>query len=280
MNLAYRCFHAIPDLSRSDGFPTNALRGWVRSLWRVQDVYQPTLTVVVFDSGEDSARLELLPDYKQQRSSMPEALAQQLPCLKEFSHLSGMTTMELAEVEADDVIATLAKRFSAENQDVLMLTADKDLAQCVNDRITMLVPVPTAKVKSGFQELDPRGVEDKFGVPPSQIAHLLALTGDASDNIPGLAGVGLKTASKWLRQYGDVDGVIRHAGSLKPDRFRGQVAEKHQDLLLNLKLTNLRSDLTLPAIEPGKADPQGLAAFLKAMEMNGILQEAAKRFPS
>ncbi len=278
LNLAFRCFYAIPELTRNDGFPTNALHGWVRSLWRVSDEYAPKNSVVVFDVGEDKRKKELLPEYKEHRKEMPEALAAQLPYLKESAALMGLRTVELSETEADDLIATLAARLTGQGDEVFIVSADKDLAQCVNSNVRILLPPPTARAKAGWTVLDEKGVEDKYGVPPSGIADLLALVGDTSDNIPGLAGVGPKTAAKWLREYGDIEEIISNAGTLSPRRFREQVGEKKEELRRNLKLTRLRRDLELPGFEEHRADPEGLIAFLEKMEMKGALADAKKRY--
>ncbi len=277
MNLAFRCFHAVPELARSDGFPTNALHGWVRSLWRVQDEHRPEDAVVVFDFGEDPKKKELLPAYKENRKAMPEGLARQLPFLKESARLMGFRTVELFETEADDLIATLADRLAKEGRDVLIVSSDKDFAQLVNPRIRMLLPAAGPRSKGSGAILDERGIEEKYGVPPERIAELLALVGDSSDNIPGLAGVGPKTAAKWLREYGGLEGILAHAGSLEPKRFRQKVADGTPMLRRNLELTRLNPAVELPELEPAKCEPEKLYAILEQMEMKGVLGDARRR---
>lgn len=278
LNLAYRCYHAIPHLSRSDGLPTNALHGWVRSLWKVSDVYGPAETIVVFDAGEDQERLQLLPEYKQQRQEMSDNLVRQLPYLSESATMMGFATLDRPGTEADDLIATLARSLSREGHDVFILSADKDLAQCVDSRVRLLLPVPVARSKTGFIELDAEGVEEKFGVGPECVADLLALVGDTSDNIPGLPGVGPKTAAKWLREFGDVEGVISNAGQLTPRRFSAVVEREAENLRRNLRLTRLHTDITLPAIMSAGPDTHALEGLLSSMEMDGILADARKRY--
>ena len=278
MNLAFRCFHAVPELNRSDGFPTNALHGWVRSLWRVSDEYAPARSIVVFDFGEDRKKKELLPAYKENRKEMPEGLSRQLPYLKQSAALMGFGTVELFETEADDLIATLADRRSREGDEVLIVSADKDLAQCVNPRVRMLLPSTTARSKAPGTVLDEQGVEEKYGVPPNRIPELLALVGDNSDNIPGLSGVGPKTAAKWLRTHGSVEGIIANTTTLDPKRFRERVGDAAGLLRRNLELTRLNPCVELQETEKTEPDPEALCSLLESMEMKGALNEARRRY--
>src|SRR5690606_9952506 len=192
-NLAYRCFFAIPELTRADGFPTNAVHGWVKSIWRLNDQERPDGVLVFFDLGGAQDRLALLPDYKAQREEMPAALEQQIPVLKELTRAMGLVGVEQDGVESDDLLASEAVALAAAGHEVLVVSADKVFAQLVNARIRMLLPPPTANPKLGWRTLVAAGVAAKFGVPPSGIVDYLALVGDASDNIPGLPGVGPKT---------------------------------------------------------------------------------------
>ena len=198
-NIAYRCFFAVPELTRADGFPTNAVHGWVKSLWRLADQERPAATLVFFDLGGAQDRLALHPEYKAQREEMPEALVKQLPYIKAVTRAMGLVGVEKAGVESDDLVASQAVHLAALGHEVLIVSADKDFAQIVGERINMLLPPPSANPKLGWRRLDAAGVEEKFGIPPAQIAGYLALVGDTSDNIPGIEGVGPKTAVKWLR---------------------------------------------------------------------------------
>lgn len=277
-NLAYRCFYAIPELTRADGFPTNALHGWVKSLWRLGDQEKPEATLVFFDLGGAQDRLALHPDYKAQREEMPEALEKQLPYVKSLTRALGLVGIEQDGVESDDLLASQAVALSLAGHEVVIVSADKDFAQLVNDRVKILLPPPTANPKLGWRTLDAAGVLEKFGVPPSQIADYLALVGDTSDNIPGLEGVGPKTASKWLQEYGSVENVIAHAGDVKPERFREAVRTHADRLRMNLRLTLL--NLTLPTVAAQKTAPQPeeLCRLLAELEMKGSLAEARARY--
>ncbi|HSH95863.1 MAG TPA: hypothetical protein VK968_17085, partial [Roseimicrobium sp.] len=178
-NLAYRCFHAVPELTRADGFPTNALHGWVKSLWKLEDQEKPAGTLVFFDLGGSQDRLVLLPEYKAQREEMPEALSKQIEPIKQLTRAMGHVGIEINGVESDDLLASQAVALANAGHDVLIVSSDKDFAQIVNDRIKILLPPPSANPKLGWRFRDVAGVVEKFGVPPSQIADYLALVGDS-----------------------------------------------------------------------------------------------------
>ncbi len=278
-NLAYRCFFAIPELNRADGFPTNAVHGWVKSIWRLMDQERPAGVLVFFDLGGAQDRLALLPDYKAQREEMPEALEKQIPVLKELTRAMGLVGVEQDGVESDDLLASEAVSLARAGHEVLIVSSDKDFAQVVDDRIKILLPPPSANPKLGWRTMDAEGVMVKFGVPPAAIADYLALVGDTSDNIPGLSGVGPKTAVKWLLEYGSIEGLIAAAQSVKPERFREVIAARTDDLRRNLKLTTL--NLALPVQPPGRLvepDVNAVLRILGEMEMRGALAEAQKRY--
>lgn len=277
-NLAYRCFFAIPELSRADGFPTNALHGWVKSIWKLADQEKPQGTLVFFDLGGAQDRLAIHPEYKAQREEMPEALAKQLPYVRSLTRALGCVGIELEGVESDDLLAAEAVALAQAGHEVLIVSSDKDFAQIVDERIKILLPPPTANPKLGWQVRDADGVREKFGVPPSQIADYLALVGDTSDNIPGINGVGPKTASKWLAEWGSLEGVIAHAAELQPERFRAAVSSEADKLRRNLKLTTL--NVTLPSLVLSKPTPapEELYRLLEELEMRSALQEARQRY--
>jgi len=277
-NLAYRCFFAIPELTRSDGFPTNALHGWVKSLWKLEDQERPDGALVFFDLGGAQDRLALHPEYKAHREEMPEALVKQLPYLKQLTRAMGFVGIEQDGVESDDLLAAEAVALARAGHDVLIVSSDKDFAQIVGEKIKIMLPPPSANPKLGWRLMDAAGVTEKFGVPPGQIADYLALVGDSSDNIPGLTGVGPKTATKWLQEFGSLEGILAHAGELKPERFREPARAGAENLRRNLKLTTL--NLTLPTFAAQKAAPQAAEIFrlLEELEMKGSLNEARSRY--
>ncbi|AOS45566.1 DNA polymerase I, thermostable [Lacunisphaera limnophila] len=277
-NMAFRAFYGMPELTRADGFPTGALHGWVKTMWRLQDQEKPDAMVVFFDLGGSQDRLALHPEYKAQRKETPEPLEKQIPVIKELTRAMGLVGVELDGVESDDLVAAQARTLAADGHEVLIVSADKDFAQCVDDRIKILLPPPTANPKLGWRVLDAAGVREKFGVPPEQIAEYLALIGDTSDNIPGINGVGPKTAAKWFEEFKSLEGIIAGAAGLKPDRFREAVAQNADRLRLNLKLTTLSGRSPLPAVPRGEPQPAKLLPLLVAMEMKSTLAEAEKRY--
>jgi DNA polymerase-1 len=278
-NMAFRAFYGMPELTRADGFPTGALHGWVKTMWKLQDQEKPDAMVVFFDLGGSQDRLALHPEYKAQRKETPEALEKQIPVIKDLTRAMGLVGVEVDGVESDDLLAAQARRLAAEGHEVLIVSADKDFAQCVDDRVKILLPPPTANPKLGWRVMDATGVAEKFGVPPAQIAEYLALIGDTSDNIPGIEGVGPKTAAKWFAEFRTLDGIIAAADRLKPERFRDAVARDADRLRLNRQLTTLRTPPALPAIAAGTPQAARLFQLLEAMEMRSSLAEAQKRYP-
>lgn len=277
-NLAYRCFFAVPELTRADGFPTNALHGWVKSIWKLDDQEKPEATLVFFDLGGAQDRLALHPEYKAQREEMPEALEKQIPVIKSLTRAMGLVGIEQDGVESDDLLASQAVALARAGHDVLIVSSDKDFAQIVDGRIKIMLPPPSANPKLGWRLLDAVGVEEKFGVPPAQIADYLALVGDTSDNIMGLDGVGPKTAGKWLKEFGSVEGVIANAALVKPERFQESIRTRADDLRRNLKLTTLNLSLPVIAAEKPAVRADELIRLLGELEMKTSLAEAQKRY--
>jgi|UniRef100_UPI00404ABF09 DNA polymerase I len=277
-NLAFRAFFGMPELTRTDGFPTGALHGWVKSLWRLADDQKPVATLVFFDLGGSQDRLALHPEYKAQREETPEALEKQIPYIKLLTRAMGLVGVEQDGVESDDLLAAQAVALAKAGHEVLVVSADKDFAQIVDDRVKLLLPPPTANPRLGWRVLDAAGVVEKFGVGPHQIADYLALVGDSADNIPGLAGVGPKTASKWLQEHGSLEGVIAHAAELKPDRFREKVVADADRLRLNRQLTTFNLGLPTVAAESTAPRVDELLTLLEELEMKSTLIEARKRY--
>lgn len=270
-NLAFRAFHAMPELTDDNGFPTGALHGWIKTLWKLDDMETPSRMIVFFDQGGSQRHLELLPDYKANRDEMPEALVLQLPIIRELTALCGCTIIAKEGVEADDLLGAVAVHLAEAGEDVVVVSADKDLAQLVRPEIAQLLPAPTANPRIGWRKLDVSGVEAKFGVPPERIPDYLALIGDNSDNIPGLKGVGPKTAVKWILEHGGIDAIIAAAEELEPKRFRSMVAESVELLKTNLELVTLSMEHR-PAV-PEQSRPNA-AALVRVLERYGMKQAA------
>ena len=203
----YRAFHALPDLRSPDGFPTGAMHGMVNMLRRLRADYPAAYIACVFDAKGKTFRDDLYPEYKATRASMPEDLARQVEPIHEAVRHLGWPILMIEGVEADDVIGTLAVQASAKGMNTIVSTGDKDLAQLVNDKVTLINTMSNEK-------LDEAAVLAKFGVPPNRIIDYLTLIGDTVDNVPGVSKCGPKTALKWLALHGSLDGVIENAHTI------------------------------------------------------------------
>ncbi len=234
----YRAYHAVPPLNNEKGEPTNAILGVSNMLRKLLNEYNPTFMAVVFDSSGKTFRHELSADYKANRTQMPDDLRSQIKPLHALIRAMGIPLISASGVEADDVLGVLACYGEREGYDVIIATGDKDMAQLVNDKITLEDTMSKTK-------LNPEGVFEKFGVRPNQIADYLALVGDSSDNIAGVPKVGAKTAAKWLSEYETLDNLVANA-----DKITGKVGENLREHLPKLelakKLTVIRCDLDLP----------------------------------
>ena len=234
----YRAYHAMgQNLSAPDGAPTGAMYGVLNMLRRLRADYVHDYCAVVFDAKGKNFRHEMFPDYKATRPPMPDDLRPQAEALPDLVRLMGWPVLVIPQVEADDVIGTLAKMASEAGWNVVVSTGDKDMAQLVNERVTLV------NTMSG-ETLDIEGVKEKFGVRPDQIRDYLALMGDKVDNVPGVEKCGPKTAVKWLEAYGSLAGVMEHAGEVK-----GKVGENLQAALeqlpLSYDLVTIKTDVDL-----------------------------------
>ena len=277
-NLAFRAFYGIRELNRSDGFPTNMIHGWLRTLWRLEDDMEPDELCVFFDKGGSPRREEILPGYKASRGAPPEGFVEQLEWVKKLTEALGYFSFDMTGLEADDLIASAVRQKEAPGTELIIVSADKDLAQLVSPNTSQLLPPPTANPRLGWRILNVQGVKDKFGVPPSGILDYLSIIGDQSDNIPGLSGVGPKTAVKWLVEYGNLEGVIENAGRLNPKRFCSVVYENRELLMMNRELIRLEGEVEFEIPKPKRVNLMQLKEILLKMEMNKSWEEAQKRY--
>lgn len=235
----YRAFHIpnLQDLHNSEGMPTGAIRGVISMLKRLLGNENPSHIAVVFDAKGKTFRHDMYKEYKANRPPMPDELQVQIEPLHDTVRALGLPLISESGVEADDVIGTLAKQAAEQGHEVLISTGDKDMAQLVNNRVTLVNTMTDTKMNIA-------GVVEKFGVAPHQIIEYLALMGDKSDNIPGVPSVGPKTAAKWLNEYETLDEIVKNA-----DAIKGKVGEKfraHLDQLpMSVDLTTIRCDLEL-----------------------------------
>lgn len=257
---------------KHDQFPTGALHGWMKSLQDLRDNEKPDRAAVFFDLGGSERHLSVLPDYKAQRDETPEDIVLQLPEIKRLTHLLGFQVVEKHGVEADDLIATAVHHLSAKGDECIIVSADKDFGQCVGGKVLQLTPPPTANPALGWRKLDAAGVEEKFGVPPSLIADYLALIGDQSDNIPGLKGVGPKTAVKWLKQYGNLEAVLSAADQIEPARFSESIKSEADRIRANLSLVRFQTHFGFDVGDLPQENVSAVVDFLLSMEMNATLR--------
>ncbi|MCR4391455.1 MAG: DNA polymerase I [Candidatus Acetothermia bacterium] len=270
----FRSFYAIPDLATSKGEPTGALYGFVRTLLMALRQYPSRYVAVAFDAEGKTVRHEAYADYKATRKPMPEALARQLPRVRELLDVFGIPYLECPGYEADDVMATLSWAAEREGIAVLHLTGDKDMAQLVSDRVALLRP--GRKPSDHLVLLDRRGVEERFGVPPERIVDLLALEGDAVDNVPGVKGVGEKTAVELLREHGSLEAVLAAADRVRNRRIAHALTEHREEALLSRELVRLKEvplGLSVADCQPRPIVPEHLAEVLEGLEFRSILAE-------
>ena len=276
-NLAFRAFYGIRELSRSDGFPTNMIHGWLRSFWRLEDDFKPDQIWVFFDLGGCHKREKILPEYKANRGVPPDGFIEQLEWVKKLTLSMGYGFGEEEGREADDLIAAKVGELSGDSE-LVIVSADKDLGQLVKPGVSQLLPPPTANPRIGWRLLDEKGVEEKFGIPPRLLLDYLSIIGDQSDNITGLKGVGPKTAVKWLNAWGSLDEIIANAGRISPKRF-GSVIYENRDLLnRNRELIKLDDTIHNGGIAPGEPNVDEINQILDAMEMAKSLDEVRKRY--
>jgi len=269
----------MPELTRADGFPTQVVHGWLRTLWMLEDRESYDGLLAFFDLGPPTEREALLAGYKANRKETPEDLEKQVPWVKQLTDALGIPVIEKEGIEADDLIGAAALILAERGDAAVIVSADKDLGQVVRPGITQLLPPPTANPRLGWRVLDEAGVEAKFGVPPLQIPDYLALIGDSSDNIPGLAGVGPKTAVKWLLEYGDLESIIAHANYIQPPRFQQKVADQADDLRRNLKMVTLDLQQPVPTLDSGKpVDLDRVVELLETLEMKTAARDCQKRY--
>ncbi len=276
-SIMYRAFHAIPaTFSTSKGLPTNAVYGFTQSLRKILADFKPEYAVIAFDVKGPSFRHELMPAYKAERPPMPDLLSVQVPYVKRAAKAFNVTCLEMASFEADDVIATLAKRFEAEGLKIAIITGDKDMYQLV-DEDTVILDYMTAK------EYGPAEVKEKFGVGPERIRDLLALAGDASDNVPGVPGIGMKTAAKLLDEFGSIDNIFEGVESISKPKLKENLKANKDQAMLSLQIVTLNPDVPvecgLEDLRYTGPDFAALESLLSEMEFRKLLKELIPEVP-
>jgi len=274
-SLAYRAYYAIRDLTTPAGVPVNAVFGFWRTLLRVLRDYPSAYVAVAFDVGGITFRHEMYEDYKATRKPIPEDLASQIPLLERLLAALGIRVFSEPGVEADDVLATLARNAAAEDLRCLILTSDKDMAQIVDEKVSLLRPSGRGSA-TDHDCLDPEGVTAKYGIPPERIVDWLSLVGDTSDNVPGVPGVGEKTAVRLLTEHGALDAILADPSIVKNERVRRNLTEHADDARLARELITLRTDLSIDPVTDcrlGPVDPTELAAFFRDVGFRSAIEE-------
>ncbi len=266
----HRAYHAIRDLRNSRGLPTNAVYGFLNMLVKVLREEKPDLAAVVFDAGGKTFRHDLFPDYKANRPRMADDLAVQLDYIKRLTAAFGLTAVEREGVEADDILATLGKQARERGLDVLYITGDKDIHQLIDDHTTALDTMKEKRV--GLESF-----RAERGFDPGRLPEVMALEGDATDNIPGVRGIGRVTAEKLIREYGSLEEIYRRLDDMPEGKVKEALKEHRPQAEMSRELARLKDDLTIEADWVKMADPRpdkkALKALLEELEFKKFLRE-------
>ncbi|MGC6521398.1 MAG: DNA polymerase I [Candidatus Micropelagos thuwalensis] len=276
----FRAFHALPPLTRkSDKLPVGAVAGFCNMLVRLMDDMaaeeSPTHLAVIFDASGKTFRNDIYPDYKANRDAPPEDLIPQFPLVREAVKAFGIPSIELQGYEADDLIAAYTHAATQSGARVSIVSSDKDLMQLVTDRVNMIDTMKDRKI-------GPAEVLEKFEVGPERVIDVQSLAGDSVDNVPGVPGIGIKTAALLINEYGDLETLLERAGEIKQNKRRENLIEFAEQARISRELVSLRTDTPLPVdmSEMGLTPPESgmLMGFLKAMEFNTLTRRVSKRY--
>ena len=273
----FRAYHALPPLTRkSDGMPVGAVAGFCNLLWgeltttRRQNA--PTHLAVIFDAGARTFRNDIFPAYKANRPPLPEDLRPQFPLTRDATRAFNVSCIEVPGFEADDIIATLARRATAAGGSVTIISSDKDLMQLIGDGVDMHDPMKNRRI-------GPEEVFEKFGVAPNRVVDVQSLAGDSVDNVPGAPGIGLKTAALLIQEYGDLETLLARAGEIKQEKRRESLLNNADLILVSKRLVTLDADMAvdLPfdAMALKTPDPTAVLAFLADMEFRTLAKRVA-----
>jgi DNA polymerase-1 len=274
----FRAYHALPPLNRkSDGLQVNAVLGFCNMLWKLlrdmPEDNRPTHLAIVFDKSEVTFRNKLYPDYKAHRAPAPDDLIPQFPLIREAVRAFDLPCLEQAGFEADDLIATYVRIACERGASATIVSSDKDLMQLVTDCVTMYDTMKDRRL--GIPE-----VIEKFGVPPEKVVEVQALAGDSTDNVPGVPGIGVKTAAQLINEYGDLETLLQRAGEIKQPKRREALIEHAEKARISRQLVLLddKVDLDVPLDELAVHEPDArkLIAFLKAMEFSTLTRRVAE----
>ena len=270
----FRAFHALPLLTRPDGTPVNAVLGFTNMLLKLLDDLDATHLAVIFDSARKTFRNEISPEYKANRPEPPDELIPQFPLVRDATRAFNVECIEKLGFEADDLIATYAKQAEAEGVEVIIVSSDKDLMQLITDRVSMFDAIKNKKI-------GPDQVKEKFGVGPEKVVDIQALAGDSVDNVPGVPGIGIKTAAELIQEYGDLDSLLAQASEIKQPKRRQNLIDFADQARLSRELVRLRddvpTDLTVDQLQRQSPDPQQLLNFLNEQGFKSIIAKIQSR---
>ncbi len=275
----FRAYHALPPLTRKDGLPTGAVIGFCNMLYKLlEDIFvlgDGTHLAVIFDAGRITFRNEIYKDYKAHRPEAPEDLIPQFGLIRDATRAFNVACIEKENFEADDLIATYARIAEEEGAEVIIVSSDKDLMQLVRDGVTMLDPMKN-------RPIGPDEVREKFGVGPDKVVEVQALCGDSTDNVPGVPGIGVKTAAQLINEYGDLETLLGRAEEIKQPKRRESLIEHAELARISRELVTLRDDVTVVEgmhdLDYRPPEPDVLLAFLDEMEFGRLAARVRARF--
>jgi len=274
--LIYRSFYAIRELRTSTGRPTNAIYGFISSILKILKDRKPEYMCILYDLKAPTMRHISFADYKAQRKPMPEELVEQLPAIKEVAGLLGIKQIEKEGYEADDIIATLAERLSSKGYRISIITGDKDMMQLLGENVVIIHPDGKVFTFEDFQK--------QYGMEPSVVPDIIGLAGDASDNIPGVYGIGEKTALKLLQTYGTIENLYSHIEEVKPERIKNLLIENKESAFLSKKLAVLRKDaeidINIEELKVSLPDVEKLLQIFEELEFRKLAAQMEEIYPS
>jgi len=271
----FRAFHALPPMTSPDGTPVNAVYGFCTMLMKLREDTKPDHMAVIFDTKGKSFRNDFYPEYKAHRPPPPEELVPQFGLIRDATRAFNLPSIELEGYEADDLIATYARQAEAEGSDVIIVSSDKDLMQLVTDRVQMFDAMKNRTI--GAPE-----VLEKFGVTPDKVTDIQALAGDSVDNVPGVPGIGIKTAAQLIDEYGDLDGLLERAGEIKQPKRREKLIENAELARISRDLVTLKTDVPvvekLDGFELREPDPDVLLSFVSTHGFKSLISKIKAKF--
>ncbi|MGH6618040.1 MAG: 5'-3' exonuclease H3TH domain-containing protein, partial [Alphaproteobacteria bacterium] len=264
----FRAFHAVRPLTRPDGTPVNAVYGFTQMLMKILGDTDADCLAVIFDAARLTFRNDIYPDYKANRLEPPEELVPQFDLVRQAVRAFNVPAIEMPGYEADDIIATYTRMAKEAGADVTIVSSDKDLMQLVNDRVSMFDAMKN-------QEIGAAQVIEKFGLGPEKVVEIQALAGDSSDNVPGVPGIGVKTAAQLLAEFGDLDTLLSRAGEIKQPKRRQTLIDNADMARLSRRLVQLRDDVPVERALMDfcrvDVDLEALTQFLKEQDFKSIL---------